>query len=283
MRNKLWAGIAALAIGIGVASCGENEEPASKQSSSKAPEAQQTPSTQAEQPGAEKQAKQSAPAEPEGQPSGQTASPAPAGQEKQPESGQQEQRPQVAQQEQQLSTTQGQPSQQNTSAPQSLGSEPDWASSRAATAEPAETEPAGHRYAGCRPTEFDPRTASTGAGTPKGERIRRRRRGRSFGPAYPKGGDGLPAATGIRTERTNRSADRYRAWSLDCEHQRTQRHWSPITQPWTHKAATVKEIIGHLRSQVTDGSIRAKVSFVTKLHDRLRLYAQQTIGHSNHP
>jgi hypothetical protein len=117
MRNKLWAGIAALAIGIGVASCGENEEPASKQSSSKAPEAQQTPSTQAEQPGAEKQAKQSAPAEPEGQPSGQTASPAPAGQEKQPESGQQEQRPQVAQQEQQLSTTQGQPSQQNTSAP----------------------------------------------------------------------------------------------------------------------------------------------------------------------
>jgi hypothetical protein len=116
MRNKLWAGIAALAIGIGVASCGENEEPASKQSSSKAPEAQQTPSTQAEQPGAEKQAKQSAPAEPEGQPSGQTASQAPAGQEKQPESGQQEQRPQVAQQEQ-LSTTQGQPSEQNTSAP----------------------------------------------------------------------------------------------------------------------------------------------------------------------
>jgi hypothetical protein len=100
------AGIAALAIGIGVASCGENEEPASKQSSSKAPETQQT-------------AKQSAPAEPEGQPSGQTASQAPAGQEKQPESGQQEQRPQVAQQEQQLSTTQGQPSQQNTSAPQS--------------------------------------------------------------------------------------------------------------------------------------------------------------------
>jgi hypothetical protein len=45
----------------------------------------------------------------------------------------------------------------------------------------------------------------------------------------------------------------------------------------------VKEIIGHLRSQVTDGSIRAKVSFVTKLHDRPRLYAQQTIGHSNHP
>jgi hypothetical protein len=42
MRNKLLAGIAALAIGIGVASCGENEEPASKQSSSKAPETQQT-------------------------------------------------------------------------------------------------------------------------------------------------------------------------------------------------------------------------------------------------
>src|SRR3984893_7053257 len=57
MRNKLWAGIAALAIGIGVASCGENEEPASKQSSSKAPETQQT-------------AKQSAPAEPEGQTAG---------------------------------------------------------------------------------------------------------------------------------------------------------------------------------------------------------------------
>lgn len=109
MRNKLLAGIAALAIGIGVASCGENEEPASKQSSSKAPETQQT-------------AKQSAPAEPEEQPSGQTASQAPAGQEKQPESGQQEQsqrepRPQVAQQEQQLSTTQGQPPQQNTSGP----------------------------------------------------------------------------------------------------------------------------------------------------------------------
>jgi hypothetical protein len=109
MRNKLWAGIAALAIGIGVASCGENEEPASKQSSSKAPETQQT-------------AKQSAPAEPEGQPSGQTASQAPAGQEKKPESGQQEQsqqepRPQVAQQEQQPSTTQGQPPQQNTSGP----------------------------------------------------------------------------------------------------------------------------------------------------------------------
>jgi hypothetical protein len=109
MRNKLLAGIAALAIGIGVASCGENEEPASKQSSSKAPETQQT-------------AKQSAPAEPEGQPPGQTASQAPAGQEKQPESGQQEQsqqepRPQVAQQEQQPSTTQGQPPQQNTSGP----------------------------------------------------------------------------------------------------------------------------------------------------------------------
>jgi hypothetical protein len=104
MRNKLLAGIAALAIGIGVASCGENEEPASKQSSSKAPETQQT-------------AKQSAPAEPEGQPSGQTASQAPAGQEKQPESGQQEPRPQVAQQEQQPSTTQGQPPQQNTSGP----------------------------------------------------------------------------------------------------------------------------------------------------------------------
>ena len=109
MSNKLLAGIAALAIGIGVASCGENEEPASKQSSSKAPETQQT-------------AKQSAPAEPEGQPSGQTASQAPAGQEKQPESGQQEQsqqepRPQVAQQEQQPSTTQGQPPQQNTSGP----------------------------------------------------------------------------------------------------------------------------------------------------------------------
>jgi Putative peptidoglycan binding domain len=109
MRNKLLAGIAALAIGIGVASCGENEQPASKQSSSKAPETQQT-------------AKQSAPAEPEGQPSGQTASQAPAGQEKQPESGQQEQsqqepRPQVAQQEQQPSTTQGQPPQQNTSGP----------------------------------------------------------------------------------------------------------------------------------------------------------------------
>jgi hypothetical protein len=121
MRNKLLAGIAALAIGIGVASCGENEEPASKQSSSKAPEAQQTPSTQVEQPGAEKQAKQSAPAAPEGQPSGQTASQAPAGQEKQPESGQQqsqqEPRPQVAQQEQQPSTTQGQPPQQNTSGP----------------------------------------------------------------------------------------------------------------------------------------------------------------------
>ena len=109
MRNKLLAGIAALAIGIGVASCGENEEPASKQSSSKAPETQQT-------------AKQSAPAEPAGQPSGQTASQAPAGQEKQPESGQQEQSqqeptPQVAQQEQQPSTTQGQPPQQNTSGP----------------------------------------------------------------------------------------------------------------------------------------------------------------------
>ena len=74
MRNKLLAGIAALAIGIGVASCGENEEPASKQSSSKAPEAQQTPLSRA-------------PSEPEGQPSGQTASQAPAGQEKQPESG----------------------------------------------------------------------------------------------------------------------------------------------------------------------------------------------------
>src|SRR6202048_4180005 len=116
MRNKLLAGIAALAIGIGVASCGENEEPASKQSSSKAPEAQQTPSAQVEQPGAEKQAK-SAPAVPEGQPSGQTASQAPAGQEKQPESGQQEQRPQVAQPEQQPSTTRGQPPQQNTSGP----------------------------------------------------------------------------------------------------------------------------------------------------------------------
>ena len=122
MRNKLLAGIAALAIGIGVASCGENEEPASKQSSSKAPEAQQTPSTQIEQPGGENQAKQSAPAEPEGQTSGQTASQAPAGQEKQQQSGQQEQsqqapRPQVAQQEQQPSTTQGQPPQQNTRVP----------------------------------------------------------------------------------------------------------------------------------------------------------------------
>src|ERR1700738_3116644 len=116
MRNKLLAGIAALAIGIGVASCGEHEEPASKQSSSKAPEAQQTTSAQVQQPAAEKQAR-GAPAGPEGQPSGQTASQAPAGQEKQPESGQQEQRPQVAQPEQQLSTTQGQPSQQNTSAP----------------------------------------------------------------------------------------------------------------------------------------------------------------------
>jgi Putative peptidoglycan binding domain len=63
-----------------------------------------------------------APAEPEGQPSGQTASQAPAGQEKQPESGQQEQsqqepRPKVAQQEQQPSTTQGQPPQQNISGP----------------------------------------------------------------------------------------------------------------------------------------------------------------------
>src|ERR1700726_1878691 len=109
MRNKLLAGIAALAIGIGVASCGENEEPASKQSSSKAPETQQT-------------AKQSAPAAPEGQPSGQTRSQAPAGRERQPESGrqeksQQEPRPQVAQPEQQPSTTPGQPPQQNTSGP----------------------------------------------------------------------------------------------------------------------------------------------------------------------
>jgi hypothetical protein len=30
MRNKVLAGIAALAIGIGVTSCGENEEPCSR-------------------------------------------------------------------------------------------------------------------------------------------------------------------------------------------------------------------------------------------------------------
>jgi hypothetical protein len=62
MRHKLLVSMAALAIGIAVASCGENEEPASKHSGSTAPQAQQTPSAQAERSGAEKQPKQSSPA-----------------------------------------------------------------------------------------------------------------------------------------------------------------------------------------------------------------------------
>ena len=92
MSHKLSIGMAALAIAIAVASCGENEGPTSKQSGS-APEAQQTPSTQAEQPEAEKQAaeRQQAPLE----------------------AGQQKQAPEVAGQ-QQPSTTQSPPTESET-------------------------------------------------------------------------------------------------------------------------------------------------------------------------
>ena len=106
MSNKLSISMAALAIGIAVASCGENEGPTSKQSGSTAPEPQQTPSAQAEQPGAEKQAKQSTPAEPEQAPPGRTVSQPPPEQQQQLEASQQKQAPQVA--EQQPSTAHGQ-------------------------------------------------------------------------------------------------------------------------------------------------------------------------------
>jgi outer membrane biosynthesis protein TonB len=135
MRHKLLVSMAALAIGIAVASCGENEEPASKHSGSTAPQAQQTPSAQAERSGAEKQPKQSTPAEAQQAPPSQTASQPPSEPQKQPEAGQQKQTPQVAGQQQQPSTAQGQPIQAQAQPPQPQRNQP--GQNRQSTATPA--------------------------------------------------------------------------------------------------------------------------------------------------
>ena len=87
MRHKLFISMAALTIGTAVVSCGQNEEPASKQSGSTAPEIQQTPSKQAEQPREEKRAEAEKQAQAEKQ----------AEAEKKAEASQQEERPQQPQ------------------------------------------------------------------------------------------------------------------------------------------------------------------------------------------
>jgi len=99
MSNKLLVSITALAIGVGVVSCGQNEEPASKQGGPAAPEAQQPRAEkQAEQPReeqgaeAEKRAKTENQAVAEKQ--AEAEQQAEAEKQKQAEAGQREQMPQ---------------------------------------------------------------------------------------------------------------------------------------------------------------------------------------------